>query len=60
MLRGAAFLKEFVKDEIAWAHLDIAPNAFNDSSPYGYVVTGGTGVAVRTLVELASELSKQP
>jgi leucyl aminopeptidase len=60
MLRGAAFLKDFVKDEIPWAHIDIAPNAFNDSSPYGYVVTGGTGIAVRTLVELASQLSQQP
>ncbi len=58
MLRGAAFLKEFVKEEMPWAHLDIAPNAFNDNSAYGYVVAGGTGVSVRTLVELASQLAK--
>ena len=58
MLRGAAFLKDFVKDEIPWAHLDIAPNAFNDNGTYGYVVTGGTGVSVRTLVELATRLSQ--
>ena len=58
MLRGAAFLKEFVKDELPWAHLDIAPNAFNDNSPYGYVVSGGTGISVRTLVELASQIAK--
>lgn len=58
MLRGAAFLKDFVKDDLPWAHLDIAPNAFNDNSAYGYVVAGGTGVSVRTLVELASQLVK--
>lgn len=56
MLRGAAFLKDFVKDDVPWAHLDIAPNAFNDNSPYGYVPAGGTGVSVRTLVELAAAL----
>lgn len=58
MLRGAAFLKDFVSDQIPWAHLDIAPNAFNDNSAYGYVVSGGTGISVRTLVELAKELAK--
>lgn len=58
MLRGAAFLKDFVKDEVPWAHIDIAPNAFNDNSPYGYVSSGGTGVSVRTLVELATRLAQ--
>jgi leucyl aminopeptidase len=58
MLRGAAFLKDFVKDEVPWAHIDIAPNAFNDNSPYGYVSAGGTGISVRTLVELAARLAQ--
>lgn len=58
MLRGAAFLKDFVKDDVPWAHLDIAPNAFNDTGTYGYVVPGGTGVSVRTLVELATRLAQ--
>jgi leucyl aminopeptidase len=52
---AAAFLREFVGDGIAWAHLDIAGPAFNDGSPYGYTPKGGTGTAVRTLVQLAVE-----
>jgi leucyl aminopeptidase len=56
-LYAAAFLKEFVGDH-RWAHLDIAGPAFNDKGPYGYVPTGGTGMSVATLVELADSLSK--
>jgi leucyl aminopeptidase len=54
---AAAFLREFVGDGIAWAHLDIAGPAFNDGSPWGYTPKGGTGVAVRTLVALAKTRS---
>ncbi|MFT3971843.1 MAG: leucyl aminopeptidase [Micropruina sp.] len=54
-LSAAAFLQHFVA-EIPWAHLDIAGPAFNDEGPYDYVPTGGTGVAVRTLVALAQSL----
>lgn len=54
-LYAAAFLREFVGDGIDWAHLDIAGTAFNDSGPWGYTPHGGTGVAVRTLVQLATE-----
>jgi leucyl aminopeptidase len=54
-LFAAAFLREFVGDGISWAHLDIAGPAFNDGSPYGYTPKGGTGAAVRTLVQLAAE-----
>ncbi len=50
---AAAFLREFVGDGLRWAHLDIAGPAFNDSSPSGYTPKGGTGAAVRTLVQLA-------
>ncbi len=56
-LVAAAFLREFVVDDIAWAHLDIAGPAFNDRSPYGHVSAGGTGYGVRTLVALAAALS---
>ncbi len=35
-LFAAAFLREFVGDGIAWAHLDIAGPAFNEGSPEGY------------------------
>ena len=55
-LVAAAFLREFVGDEIAWAHLDIAGPAFFDGRPFGYVGPGGTGVGVRTLVALAASL----
>ncbi len=53
MLAAAAFLREFVADGVEWAHLDIAGPAYNSDSPYGYTVPGGTGVPVRTIVELA-------
>jgi leucyl aminopeptidase len=52
---AAAFLREFVGAGIPWAHLDIAGPAFNDGSPHGYTPSGGTGMGVRTLVQLARE-----
>ena len=55
-LVAAAFLREFVADDISWAHLDIAGPAFYDGKPYGYVSAGGTGVGVRTLIALATSL----
>lgn len=54
-LFAAAFLREFV-GETPWAHLDIAGPSFNDGSEHGYTPSGGTGVSVRTLVRLASDL----
>jgi leucyl aminopeptidase len=53
---AAAFLREFVGD-VPWAHIDIAGPAFNEKAPYGHVTTGGTGVVVPTLVELARDLA---
>ena len=53
-LFAGAFLREFVGDGVAWAHLDIAGTAFNESGPWGYTPHGGTGSAVRTLVQLAA------
>lgn len=47
------FLKEFVGEDIPWAHLDIAGPAFHEGAPWGYTPKGGTGSAVRTLVRLA-------
>jgi len=57
MLSAGIFLKEFVADDVRWAHLDIAGPAFHDGQPYGYVVPGGTGHAVRTLVQLLGDLA---
>lgn len=50
MLSAGIFLKEFV-DDIPWAHLDIAGPAFT-KSPYGYFGKGGTGMSVRTVLEV--------
>ncbi len=55
MLAAAAFLREFVGDETAWAHIDIAGPSFNTASAFGYTPVGGTGAAVRTLIELARD-----
>ncbi len=54
---AAAFLREFVPAGTPWVHLDIAGPAFHTGAPYGYITTGGTGVGVRTLVEVARSLS---
>ena len=53
MLVAGLFLQEFVPDGVRWAHLDIAGPAFNEGEPYGYTPKGGTGAAVRTLVQIA-------
>ena len=61
MLIGGLFLREFVGSDKgkqpAWAHLDIAGPANNDASAYGHTPKGATGVTVRTLVQLARDLS---
>jgi leucyl aminopeptidase len=50
-ISAAIFLKAFAGDA-AWAHLDIAGTAWADE-PKPYQPKGPTGVAVRTLIELA-------
>jgi leucyl aminopeptidase len=50
-LTAGLFLEEFV-DGVPWAHLDIAGPA-RASADDGYLVKGGTGFGVRTLLELA-------
>src|SRR5216683_3208193 len=58
MLVAGLFLREFVPAGIRWAHLDIAGPAYNDGGPYGYVAKGGTGAAVRTLVQIAADVAE--
>jgi leucyl aminopeptidase len=53
MLYAGLFLKAFVREDIAWAHLDIAGPAFNEAEEFGFTPRAGTGFATRTLVELA-------
>ncbi|WOX24791.1 leucyl aminopeptidase [Streptomyces solicathayae] len=57
-LVAGLFLKEFVGEGIAWAHLDIAGPAFNEGGPFGYTPKGGTGSSVRTLVKLAERTAE--
>jgi leucyl aminopeptidase len=57
MLVGGVFLREFVGEGIPWAHLDVAGPAYNTLDPWGYTPKGGTGVPVRTFVQLAEDES---
>lgn len=50
-ITAAMFLKEFTGG-LPWAHIDIAGTAWADE-PRPYMAKGATGVAVRTLAELA-------
>ncbi len=58
MLVAGLFLREFVPAGVRWVHLDIAGPAYNDGGPYGYVPKGGTGAAVRTLVQIAADVAE--
>jgi leucyl aminopeptidase len=57
MLTAGLFLREFVPEGVKWAHLDIAGPSFNSGEPYGYTAKGGTGIAVRTLVQIAEDVA---
>ncbi len=54
-ITGALIIGEFVEDAV-WTHIDIAGTSFS-SKTSGYVVKGGTGVMVRTMVKLAESLA---
>ena len=55
-ITGALIIGEFVGDA-AWTHVDIAGTSMSSKTD-GYVVSGGTGVAVRTLAKLAEVLAE--
>jgi leucyl aminopeptidase len=57
MLVGGIFLREFVADGVPWVHLDIAGPAFNTGGPHGYTPKGGTGVPVRTIAAVLSDIA---
>ncbi|BAY86366.1 leucine aminopeptidase [Calothrix parasitica NIES-267] len=48
-ITASLFLKQFVKDTPAWAHLDVAGPVWTDKEN-GYHPSGATGFGVRTLV----------
>ena len=56
-ITAALFLAEFSGDN-AWVHLDIAGPFFNQKDR-GYLAKGATGVAVRTMVNLALALAQE-
>jgi leucyl aminopeptidase len=57
-IAAAFFLKEFVDDR-PWAHLDIAGVDFFDKEK-GVLAKGGSGIPVRSLVNLALDLAQRP
>lgn len=59
MLQGGVFLREFVADEVSWAHIDIAGPSYHSGEPTGYLTKGGTGVPVRTLLHLIEDIATQ-
>ncbi|MBW0091231.1 leucyl aminopeptidase [Pseudonocardia sp. KRD-184] len=58
MLVAGVFLSEFVPEGLQWAHIDIAGPSFHSGGPYGYTAKGGTGVPVRTLFALLSDIAE--
>ncbi|WP_153412013.1 leucyl aminopeptidase [Nocardia macrotermitis] len=59
MLVAALYLKEFVAEGVQWAHLDVAGPAYNTGGAFGYVPKGGTGVPVRTLIAVLSDIAAE-
>ena len=55
-IAAALFLQEFVPENTAWTHWDIAGTAFVDKK-WKYTEYGATGFGVQTLIELAREMS---
>jgi len=59
MLQGGIFLSRFVTEGLPWAHLDIAGPSYHSGEPTGYWSKGGTGVPVRTLLELIDRIAAE-
>ena len=55
-ITAAMFLKEFVKDGLQWAHLDIAGVAFS-ANGYKYTEHGATAFGLKTIVETVKRYS---
>jgi leucyl aminopeptidase len=58
MLAAGLFLREFVADGLAWAHIDIAGPSFNTGGAWGYTPKGGTGVPVRTMISVLADIAE--
>jgi len=53
-IRGAIFLKQFIRKGTLWAHLDIAATAWNLSHHSYYPKRGASGAYVRTLAQFVA------
>ena len=53
-INGALFLKHFVAENAKWVHLDIAGPSWANK-PWVYAPKGGTGIMVRTFLNLFSK-----
>jgi leucyl aminopeptidase len=58
MLVAGVFLREFVADGVAWAHIDVAGPAYNTGSAWGYTPKGATGVPTRTMFAVLADISE--
>lgn len=54
-IRGAIFLKQFIRKNTQWAHLDIAATAYNSSHLSYYPKKGASGSYVRTLAQFIAD-----
>ncbi len=57
MLVAGTYLREFVADGVAWAHIDVAGPAYNTGGPWGYTGKGGTGVPTRTMFAVLEDIA---
>ncbi|MEH3140179.1 MAG: leucyl aminopeptidase [Mycobacterium kyogaense] len=57
MLVAGTYLREFVADGVAWAHIDVAVPAYNSGGPWGYTPKGGTGVPTRTMFAVLEDIA---
>jgi leucyl aminopeptidase len=58
MLVAGVYLREFIADGVAWAHIDIAGPAYNTGGPWGYTGKGGTGVPTRTMYAVLKDIAE--
>ena len=57
MLVAGLFLREFVSEDLPWAHIDVAGPAFNTGGAWGYYPTGATGVPLRTMLAVLEDVA---
>ena len=55
-IMGGIFLKQFVNDQIPWAHIDIAGTASSDKQQF-YKPKGANGFGIRLMIKYLNNLS---